>query len=99
MISSGGTVYALIKELIAKKGIQEVYLGASHNLCMQSAYGRLVDLMENDGLKQVIVTNSIPQTAIFQKISNFSVRDISSVFSQVIWQVHHNWPVEERKKG
>lgn len=99
MISSGGTVHALIKELTVKKGIEEVYLGVSHNLCMMSAYGRLLDLTENDGLREMIVTNSIRQTEVFQKISNFSIRDISSVFSQVIWQVHHNWPVEKRKNG
>ena len=95
MISSGGTVHALIKELVTKKGIWEVYLGVSHNLCMESAYERLLDLIENDGLREVIVTNSIPQTERFRKISNFSIRDISGVLSQVIWQVHHNLPVSE----
>jgi len=95
MISSGGTVHALIKELVAKKRIEEVYLGVSHNLCMKSAHERLLDLIKNDGLKEVIITNSIPQTEIFRKITNLSIRDISSVFSQVIWQVHHNLPVSE----
>jgi ribose-phosphate pyrophosphokinase len=99
MISSGGTVHALIKDLVAKKSIQEVYLGASHNLCMQSAHERLLDLIKNNGLKEIIVTNSIPQTAAFQKITNFSIKDISDVLSRIIWQVHHNWPVEERKNG
>lgn len=95
MISSGGTVYALIKELAAKKGIEEVHLGTSHNLCIETAHERLLDLIENNGLKEIIVTNSIPQTDAFQKMPGFSVRDISNVFSQVIFQVHHNRPVSE----
>jgi ribose-phosphate pyrophosphokinase len=95
MISSGGTVHALIKELIVKKGIQEVYLGVSHNLCMPSAHERLLDLIENDSLKEITVTNSTPQTEVFRKLNNFSIRDISAVISQGIWQVHHNLPVSE----
>lgn len=95
MISSGGTVYALVKELVSKKGIEEVYLGVSHNLVMQAAHERLLDLMENDGLKEVIVTNSIPQTEAFRKIPNLSVRDLSGVLGRVIMQIHHNRPVSE----
>jgi ribose-phosphate pyrophosphokinase len=95
MISSGGTVQALIKELAAKKGIEEIYLGASHNLCLQSAHKRLVDLIENDGLKEIILTNTIPQTEPFLSMPGLSVRDISGVLSQVIWQIHHNQPVSE----
>lgn len=95
MISSGGTVYALIKELVVKKGIQEVYLAVSHNLCLGSARERLLDLIENNGLKEVTVTNSVPQTDAFREINSFSIRDISEVISQAIWQVHNNWPVSE----
>ena len=59
MISSGGTVYELIQKLVKEKGIAEVYLGASHNLCMQSAYERLLVLHADYGLKEVVVTNSM----------------------------------------
>lgn len=93
MISSGGTVHALIKALSSKKGIEEFYLGVSHNLCLQSAHERLLDLINNDGLKEVIVTNSIPQTEAFLQIHNLSVLDLSEVLSQVIREIHQNRPV------
>lgn len=95
MISSGGTVYALIKELAEKKGIEEVYLGVSHNLCLETAYERLLELMQNDGLKEITVTNSIPQTEAFQQIPNFFVKDISKTLSKVIFKLNHNLPVSE----
>jgi ribose-phosphate pyrophosphokinase len=93
MISSGGTVYALIKELVLRKGIEVVHLGASHNLCMEVARERLQELVEKYGLREIVVTNSIPQTKAFQELPGFQVRDISAVLSQVILQIHHNLPV------
>jgi ribose-phosphate pyrophosphokinase len=99
MISSGGTVYALIKELVTKKGIEEVYLAASHNLCLNAAHERLLELIERDGLREIVVTNSIPQTKEFQKLPGFSVRDISDVFSRVIFQIHRNQPMSELFSG
>jgi ribose-phosphate pyrophosphokinase len=95
MISSGGTVYALVKELVKNKGIEEIYLGVSHNLCLGTAYERLLELMQNDGLKEITVTNSIPQTEAFQQIPNFFIRDISGMLSQVIFKLHHNLPLSE----
>ena len=99
MISSGGTVYALIRELAASEGIQKFYLGASHNLCMPAARARLLDLIENHGLKDIIVTNSIPQTKEFVELPGFTVRDISGALSQVILQIHHNQPVSAPEPG
>lgn len=93
MISSGGTVYALIKELVAKKGIEVVHLGVSHNLCMGVAHERLQELVEKYGLREIVVTNSIPQTKAFRALPGFHVRDVSDVLSQVILQIHQNLPV------
>ncbi|UJS18486.1 MAG: ribose-phosphate diphosphokinase [Candidatus Jettenia sp.] len=47
MISSGGAIYALIKRLVEEKGIEEIYLGISHNLCVGNAHDRLIDLYKN----------------------------------------------------
>jgi ribose-phosphate pyrophosphokinase len=95
MISSGGTVYELIKQLVEEKGIQEIYLGASHNLCMEVARQRLLDLYANYRLREVVVTNSIPQTDAFQALPFLSVRDIAEVFTLVINRIHFNRPVSD----
>ena len=95
MISSGGTVYALIKKLVEEKGIQEVYLGASHNLCMAPAAQRLEELHSHYHLKEVVVTNSIPQTDAFQSLPFVSVRCLSDTLTRVINRIHYNRPVSE----
>jgi ribose-phosphate pyrophosphokinase len=98
MISSGGTVYALIKKLVEEKGIEEVYLGASHNLCMGRARERLLELHADYHLKEVVVTNSIPQTDVFQALPFVSVRCLSDIFTRVINRIHFNRSVVLSRK-
>lgn len=95
MISSGGTIYALIKKLVQEEGIREVYLGASHNLCRPAAYERLLELHANYGLKEVIVTNSIPQTEAFLNLPFLSVICLSDTLSRTINRIHYNRSVSE----
>lgn len=95
MISSGGTIYELVKKLVNEKGIREVYLGASHNLCMQPAYERLVELHANYGLKELVVTNSIPQIDPFQELPFMAVRCLSETLSRTINRIHYNRSVSE----
>jgi ribose-phosphate pyrophosphokinase len=95
MISSGGTVYALLTLLSRQTDIEEVYLGASHNLCSRRAWERLLELQAEHQLVQVITTNSIPQTDRFVKLPFFSVRDLSETLAWVINSVHYNRSVGE----
>lgn len=95
MISSGGTTYELIKKLVEEKHIEEVYLGASHNLGMQPAYERLVALHANYGLKEVIVTNSIPQSGPFQALPFLKVKCLSDILSRTINRIHYSRSVSE----
>jgi ribose-phosphate pyrophosphokinase len=92
MISSGGTVYALVQELVANKGIGEVFLGVSHNLCLDLAGERLEDLHANYGLRQLVVTNTISQTEAFRALPYLTEYDLSPVFSRVINRIHYNRP-------
>jgi len=95
MISNGGTVHALIKKLVSEKGIEEVYVGASHNLCIGRARERLSDLYANHRLKRVIVTNSIPQTGEFQDLPFVSIRCLSDMLSRTINRIHYNRSVSQ----
>lgn len=95
MISSGGTIYALIKKLVEEKGIEEIYLGISHNLCVGNAHDRLIDLYKNYHLKEMTVTNSIPQTAAFQSLPFVSIQCLSDILSRTINRIHYNQSVNE----
>lgn len=95
MIATGGTVYALIRKLVEEKGISEVYLGASHNLCMERARERLLELHANYNLKNVAVTNSIPQTIDFQSLPFVSVRCLSDTLARLVNRIHYNRETKE----
>jgi ribose-phosphate pyrophosphokinase len=94
MISSGGTIEALARKL-AEKGIEEMHLGISHNLCMDSAYERLQHL-HNDGiLRDMVVTNSIPQTEAFRALSFIEISDLSDRLARVVNRIHFNRDLDQ----
>jgi phosphoribosylpyrophosphate synthetase len=69
----GGTTEALARWLVEEKGSGKIYVGASHNLCLERAYQRRHAPRAGGRLQAVIVTDSIPQTEIFQKLPFLSV--------------------------
>lgn len=95
MISSGGTVYTLVKRLVEDEGIEAVYLGVSHHLCMQRAHERLVHLHANYHLQEVTITNSIPQTQAFRSLPFVSACSLAPTLTWVIDRVHHNCSLDE----
>lgn len=95
MISGGGTISALVKKLMEEKGIEEIHLGVSHNLCIEKAYERLSLLHSEYGLKSAVVTNSIPQTDRFCSLPFFSVRSLADALAQTINRVHYSCSVSE----
>jgi len=95
MISSGGTVYSLIKKLVEEQRIEKVYLGASHNLCMETAHRRLSALHTDYHLEKLVVTNSIPQTEAFRTLPFVSVRCLADSLSRTINRIHYNRSVSE----
>ena len=95
MISSGGTIYAIVKKLVEEKDIEEVYLGVSHSLCTELAQGRLEELHADYHLKEVVVTDSIPQTGAFQALPFVQVRCLADILARVINRIHYNQSVSE----
>ncbi len=95
MISNGGTIDALVRALVEEKGIQETYLGVSHNLCVGQARERLLKLYENYGLKQMVVTNSIPQTEQFAALPFVKIACLSDTLARTINRLHYNRSVSD----
>ncbi|MFO7958264.1 MAG: ribose-phosphate diphosphokinase [Candidatus Brocadiia bacterium] len=95
MISGGGTVHAVVTQLVENTGIEEVLVGVSHNLCVGQARDRLEELHADYGLREVIVTNSIPQTEDFQSLPFVTVRCLSDPLARTINRIHYNRSVSE----
>lgn len=95
MVSSGGTLEAAVQTLVRDKGIEEVYLGVSHNLCREVAIERMVQLHDSCNLQEVVVTNSVPQAEAFEALPFTTVRCLSQTFSWVVNRIHCNRPVTD----
>jgi ribose-phosphate pyrophosphokinase len=95
MVSTGGTIEALIRHLVGKLRICEIYLGASHNLCTERFRTILAALHEKSCLKKVYVTNSIPQTPEFTSLPFVEVRCLSDSLCRVINRIHYSRSVSE----
>jgi ribose-phosphate pyrophosphokinase len=94
-LSTGGTIYALVKMLVEEKGIEQVYFAVSHNRCVPVARERLLELHTDYGLKEVIVTNSIPQTKEFESLPFLSIKGLSDTLSRTINRIHYSQSVSE----
>ncbi len=95
MINTGGTVEATVTELIEEKGIEEIYLGVSHNLCSERALQRLSKLYAGGSLREAVVTDSVPQTEAFRALPFLSVERIADPISRVINRIHYNRSVDD----
>jgi ribose-phosphate pyrophosphokinase len=94
-LSTGGTLCALVEKLAQDHGIQEIYFAVSHNRCVPVARERLQGLYDRYGLKQVIATNSIPQTDAFTSLPFFTVKSLSDTLSRTINRIHYSRSVSE----
>jgi ribose-phosphate pyrophosphokinase len=94
MINTGGTVEATVKMLIEQKGIEEVHLGVSHNLCTERALERLSSLHAGYHLRTVTVTDSVPQTEEFRNLPFLTVRSLADPLCLVINRIHYNRSVD-----
>jgi ribose-phosphate pyrophosphokinase len=99
MINTGGTVEATVTKLIQEKGIEDVYLGVSHNLGAQRALDRLTNLHLDYGLREIVVTNSVPQTEAFRALSYLTIRSLSDPLARVINRIHYNRAVPGMPEG
>jgi len=79
-INTGGTIVNAAKELV-RQGAKEVFAMASHGVFAAEALEKL----EASPLKEVIVTNSIPQT---KKISKLKVISVAPLLGEAIRRMH-----------
>ena len=94
MIATGGTIEATVTKLVEEKGVEVVHLGISHNLCSDRALERLSDLHTNYNLREMVVTNSVPQTEGFLDLPFLTVRDLSDLLARIVNRLHHNRSVD-----
>ena len=94
-ISTGGTVHNLIRKLVDDHGIEEVHLAASHSRCVPQWFERLDEMHARHGLREITVTNSIPQTGNFAELPFVTVVCLSDALARTANRIHYDRSVGE----
>jgi ribose-phosphate pyrophosphokinase len=89
ILSSGGTVQAVVNKLEEISEIRDIHVVVSHNLCLPGAAGMIGKLNAGSGLNDLTVTNSIPQTEEFNRLPFFRVHCLSDILARTINRIHH----------
>jgi phosphoribosylpyrophosphate synthetase len=95
LIATGGTVSAVISELVTRKSIASVYLATSHHLYLSEGCERLRGLADKYKLKKFVTTNSIPSQEPFSSLPFVQQRCLSSILCQTINCIHYDRSVSE----
>jgi ribose-phosphate pyrophosphokinase len=95
IMSSAQTLYSVATSLVRDKGIEEIHIGISHNLCSEQAREKLLDLRDRFGLARAVFTNSIPQTPAFRDLPFVTVHCLSETLARAINRIHYNRSVSE----
>ena len=95
MISTGGTVYSVVRELSERIGLRKIHLAAGHNLCRPKALERVVELHDRWGLASLVSTDSISQSAGFRELPWFRVRPLADTLARTINRIHWGRSVSE----
>ena len=84
MIDTGGTLIAAVKAL-TKKGVQEIYVSATHPILSGSAY----EMIESSSLKELVVTDTIPLKQEKAK-TKIKVLSVALLLGEAIKRIHEN---------
>jgi len=84
MIDTGGTLIAAVSALI-KKGVQEIYVSATHPILSGSAY----EMIESSSLKELVVTDTIPLKQEKAK-TKIKVLSVAPLLGEAIRRIHEN---------
>lgn len=93
MISTGGTIEAVVTKLVQDKGVTDVYVAISHFMGAQQAIDRLERLHQDFGLKRLVVTDSVPLTDSFIDLPFVEIRSLAQPLADAIKYIHLNKPV------
>ena len=86
MITTAGTVTQAVK-LVRAHGARDVYVGVTHAVLAESAFGRL----EEASLAQLCVTDTIPLTDdALARLSNVHVLSVADLLGEAIRRIHRH---------
>lgn len=94
IIDTAGSVSAGISEL-RSKGVEEIYIGASHTLLNSPALERLDKAFSEQGLREVYTTNSIPKIQEVRDRPYYKEGSLAPSLAITINRMHYESSVSE----
>lgn len=95
MISTGGTIEAVVTKLGQDIGIKNIYVAISHFMGSQQAVDRLKHLHRTFGLKRLTVTDSVPLTDTFKDLPFVETKSLAQPFANAVKCIHLNQPLSQ----
>ena len=89
MLATGGTLVQASK-FLKSKGARNIYACMTHGLFSGSA----IDKIKNSPIKEIVVTNTIPQEA-HTKLKNVTVLSVAKLFGEAIKRIHNEATISE----
>ncbi|MFH1072518.1 MAG: ribose-phosphate diphosphokinase [Nanoarchaeota archaeon] len=96
MISTAGSIVSLLKEIYTTYGYEEAYIGCTHGLLTGPAKERLKELHEKYRLKQLVITDTIPQPPeLLKELPFLKIHSVVPYLSQAINRIHYGVSLSE----
>jgi ribose-phosphate pyrophosphokinase len=89
---SAGSLLNVSNELHdnSKYGIKEIYIAISHNKIMPEAVPKIIDSYNNHGLKELHVTNSIPQRSDILDLPFVHEHPLEEIMAYSLNRIHYD---------
>lgn len=85
----------VVKDLFVKYGIKETYILISHNKVRPKYLHRLIEAHKEYGLKELHVTDTIPQAGEIRNLPFVKVHSLAESFAFTINRLHYNQSVSK----
>lgn len=92
---TGSSIISTIKSLKKNHGIEEIYAAVTHLKVKQEYLPEFVEAHEKFGLKELHVTDTIPQVPEFLKLDFVVMHPLAGVFASTINRLHYNQSISE----
>ncbi|MFW5657680.1 MAG: ribose-phosphate diphosphokinase [Bacteroidota bacterium] len=90
---TGNSIVNAVKTLHTKYGIEECFVGVSHFKIRDEEVKKFIEANEKYGLKEVHITNTVPQKKAILDLDFIVQHDLSSIFATTINKLHYNMSV------
>lgn len=92
---TGSSIINAVRLLHTEYGVEEIYAAVSHMKMREEYTHSIVELHEKFGLKELHITDSVPQTSQILELSFIRKHSLARRFASTINRLHYNQSVSE----